>query len=91
VNTVSIPGLENPIPEIIIYTSQYCQFCREAILFFKIRACLIWIWMYYGNRRLQEEMLARGGIATPLIVVGKRIFHAFEKMQIEEELNRYEG
>lgn len=75
---------------ITIYTNPNCQFCREAVAFFK-RNGLSFLDLDASDEQNQRDMLALGGIATPFIIVGRRIFHSFDKGTIEEEIRRYEG
>lgn len=73
--------------EITIYTSPHCSFCREAVAFFENKHLSFKQLDVSGNRRNQEEMLALGGLATPFIIVGKQVFHSFDKEKLEEVLS----
>lgn len=73
---------------ITVYTSQYCRFCLEAVQFFQRKQLAFEEVDITESRERQEEMLARGGIATPFIIVSGQSFHSFDRVQIEEALSQ---
>ncbi|WP_162160660.1 glutaredoxin family protein [Paenibacillus gorillae] len=78
----------NDSNEITLYTSPYCQFCREAVQFFRKEQLAFKEVDITGSKEGQEEMMALGGIATPFIIVSGRSFHSFDRGQIEEALKQ---
>jgi glutaredoxin len=69
-----------------IYLSDHCVSCKEAVHFFEAKGVYLeQINVTYDQKRF-DEVLSLGGIATPLIVIGERIFHSFDRTTMEQFL-----
>jgi glutaredoxin len=77
--------------KIIIYTSDHCASCRDAIRFFEEKDLPFRQLDVGKNKENFNEMLRQGGIATPFIIVGTRKFHSFDRDKMEEVLKDDHG
>lgn len=78
------------VRKVKLYISDFCLSCEEAIQYFINKGFTIEkINVTYDQDRL-EEMLQLGGIAPPLIVIERKVFHVFNRSKIDqwlEEIN----
>ncbi|UVI30265.1 glutaredoxin family protein [Paenibacillus spongiae] len=76
---------------IVLYVSDHCASCREAVHFFQEEGVSYQLLNVDFDKDNFNDMLSYGGIATPLIRIGNHIFHSFDREKIKEALQEYRG
>ncbi|MDE3840411.1 hypothetical protein C0966_13815 [Bacillus methanolicus] len=73
--------------KITLYVSDHCESCEQVLRFFKEKDLIYEVFNVTFDQRKFDQMLERGGIATPFIVMGSQTFHVFDRDKIEAFLN----
>ncbi|MCZ8516955.1 glutaredoxin family protein [Paenibacillus filicis] len=69
-----------------VYWSEHCSQCKTVMDYFDEKQVPIEkINVTYDQNKF-NEMLRLGGIATPLIVVGERVIHSFDRQKVDKLL-----
>ncbi len=76
---------------IVLYVSDHCASCREAVLFFQAEGISFQLLNVDFDKDNFNDMLYYGGIATPLIRIDNLTFHSFDRKKIKEALQEYRG
>lgn len=72
--------------DIKIYRREHCSQCQAVIEYFhKKQVDFEEIDVTYDSQKF-EEMFRLGGIATPLIVIGKHVIHSFDPKKMEKAM-----
>lgn len=72
--------------DIKIYRRDHCDQCQAAIEYFHEKQVEFEeIDVTFDSVKF-EDMLRLGGIATPLIVIGKQVIHSFDPQKMDEAL-----
>lgn len=69
--------------KIKIYILDHCLSCKEALDFFEEKGVQLEIIDITYDQERFNEMVKKGGIATPFIVMGDQIFHTFDRKNWE--------
>lgn len=69
-----------------IYLTEHCPFCVEAVGFLKKLGLTVEEVNVARDRECLQEMMGQGGIATPFIVIGSKVFHVFDPQKIQSYL-----
>lgn len=73
--------------DIVLYSTDHCASCKEAIRFFHEKGAPFRHVDVGTDKANFTEMLLRGGIATPYILIGEQAFHSFDRLKIQEVMN----
>ena len=66
-------------PQIIMYGTQYCQYCYLAKAFFKKHNLPYTEYDLDSSDKHMQTFYLLGGTGTPLLIVNKQIIHGFEE------------
>ena len=67
----------------MIYIIDGCAACEEAVDYLKKRKVPLTVINVTNSRDAWCELLRLGGIATPLLVIGDKVMHAFDPQKVD--------
>ncbi|MBI2607856.1 MAG: glutaredoxin family protein [Candidatus Doudnabacteria bacterium] len=71
--------------KVTIYTTQTCQFCKMAKMYFKDNNVEYIEKDVTTNAALQQEMIEKSGqMGVPVIIVGDQVVVGFDKPRLQE-------
>jgi|GEM_PF-3398211 len=71
---------------VTVYISDGCVACEEAVAYLQSRGAEVAIQNTGAGWHVWEELLALGGIATPLLVIGGTVLHTLNKRVVDRLL-----
>lgn len=70
-----------------LFVSDHCESCKDAISFFEEKGISVELLNVTYDRELFNLMFSLGGIATPFIRIGSKVFHVYDRQRIEQHLD----
>lgn len=72
--------------KIKVYWSEHCSGCKTVMEYFNDKQISVEKIDVTHDQEKFDEMLRQGGIATPLIVIGNRVIHSFDRKKMDQIL-----
>lgn len=79
-------ALEVKDMNIKLYWSEHCSQCKKVMSYFAEKQVNIEKIDVTHDQNKFNEMVRQGGIATPLIVIGNRVIHTFDRQKLDQLL-----
>ncbi|MCD1258975.1 glutaredoxin family protein [Paenibacillus athensensis] len=77
--------------QVTVYISDGCVACEETIAYLQSRGVAPAIRNIAAGSDVWKELLALGGIATPLLVIGGTVLHTLNKRVVDQLLEEDAG